>query len=164
MITNVVVAPNIFLKAYGSFTIGIDRPFSLNGQTISHPPVKLNTGSLPYDSLFANDITVHSDAEYLSLIAPSFVTDKKFLDSTKKAIFKFNKHPSVAPQEFIANYSLDGVMLAPSGTHVLEINSLAKDGDEFEIYGLSEIKKFFCSPLEISMNPVPYLLTISLFN
>jgi hypothetical protein len=167
MITNVIKAPNTFLKCYSSFTIAINNDFTLSGMTVGHLIViPLNKGSMPYDILFSNDVTVHSEANYTALPSPNYPNDRAFLNSTKKAVFKINEHTSVPSQDYIANYTLDGnIRTNPTGlgTGVLPINALAKDGDEFEIYGFNEIKKVHFGQLDLSMNPVPFLLTISLF-
>ena len=166
MQTNVIIAPNVYLKCYLSTTIAIDgRPFSLSGKTIANPPQRINKGSWAYDLAFSNGVEFLSQAEWdaQNLITPFGESVKKVLSSTKKAVFKFNKHYASPAQEFLCNYSLDGYFRNLTGPVVSPINMLAKDGQELEIYGLDEIKKFFTSNLHSSMNPQPFLLTISLY-
>lgn len=166
MQTNVIIAPNVYLKCYLSTTIAINtRPFCLDNKTVGNPAQRINKGSWAYDTTFPDAITflLQDEWDALNLTNPLGVATKKVLNSTKKAVFKFNKHFAFPAQDFLCNYSLDGLLLNQTGANVSPFNMLAKDGDEVEIYGLDEIKKFHTSNLHSSMNPVPFLLTISLY-
>ncbi len=161
MIGNVLIAPNSFLQAYRSitFAVKVDNYFSFELGSFF--------GSAPNDNTFAQDIVFYnSDADATANGSDLTGRMENILrDVTKKAYIRFNKHPSVPSQDYIANYSIGNDMAIPTflGATPLPLNALAKDGDEFEIYGVDEIRKFFSSPLHISLNPVPYLLTVILF-
>jgi hypothetical protein len=164
MITNVLNAPNSFLKCFSSHTLAV----SVNNY-ISFGQYRKTDFSFPHDNTFADDLNFKistQEANDLSLLQDTFGGSLCIYDNTKKAIIKIHKHPIAPVQDFLCSYSIGkdmAISTASAGSKPFPLNALAKDGDEFEIYGVNEIRKFFCTPLDASMNPVPYLITIHLF-
>ena len=160
MITNVVVAPNIFLKAYRGLTFAVKATIQL----------ALSTSGFAFSrshDLLAEDIIVYgNEADAITAgVDYDDASNLIVLNSTKKAIIRFNEHASVPSQQFIAAYCLqDNPTIQSYNGMPVPSYLLAKDGDEIEIYGVDEIRKFKSFPLIGDLNPVPYYLTITLFN
>lgn len=142
MISNNATSPNSFLKVYKTVTIPVDS----TGAT-----------GIPFFNSEADAVANNANPNHGALVVVR--------NNTKKAIFKFTKSPLEAPQDYIASYSLgrDKLIDTKLPGHPATQFAHAKDGDEFEIYGIEEIRKFEFTPLRNVGSPVAFFITIILF-
>ena len=159
MITNALIPPNSFLKVYRNVSFSMSQQFLFD-----LIPVQID---LLNTILGTTDFFYGTEACAINAgVNPYMDGANVLLNSTKKAVIKISKHPSSPPQQYIAAYSLDQGTPNPAITAFIKQASLAQDGDEIEIYGYNEIRKFVCdiAPINLNNNPVPFVLTITLFN
>jgi hypothetical protein len=161
-VENVLTPPNSFLKAYRARTFAIAA-----GDWFVFEQYRVNLVYEPSDYTFSSFYPFYGS----EVAATNNGDDPASLGictlklSTKKALIRFHKHPNAAATDFLANYSVGPDLFLPTfiGARPDPFNAMAKDGDEIEIYGYSEIQKFFCGPLNSAFTQVPYLLTVILF-
>lgn len=161
---NAITPPNAYLKAYRSITFSVPP-----GTFFALTPGRSNFVWKASDNTFlpGDSVPFYAD-EHSAILNGENVRDNGLLvvrKTTKKMQVQFHKHPSAAATPFLSNYSAGKDMFLATSPGALPdpLNALAKDGDELEIYGPSEIAKFFTSPLDSAFASVPYLLTIILF-
>ena len=159
MITNVLTPPNSFLKVYRNISFSMSQQFLFDIIPIQIDLLNTVLGSTDFFYGTENCAVNAGKNPYLDGV-------NVLLNSTKKAVIKISKHPTSPPQQFIASYSLDQGVVPLGGWSgaYLKQTALAQDGDEIEIYGYNEIRKFVADIVPVNLNPVPYVLTISLFN
>ncbi len=163
-IENVITAPNVYLTCYKVRTFAIAA-----GDWFTFDQLRsVNTVYTPVDVTFSAPISFYN-SDYLASInhvSPNDPAECVLRNTTKKVVIRFSKHPNVLATEFLANYSFGVDLFLPTSVNAVPhpLNALAKDGDELEIYGLPEIRKFFTGPVHANLGPVPYLLTVAMFH
>lgn len=155
MISNYITLPNTNLKCYKCFTVAM----ASDGTGWYFPDDYTFIAPTPF---FYDEITAVANG-----FNPIHISTLLIRSFTKKAIFKITKHPNELPTDYIAEYSLgiDNVVDTSLPGRPRIRYALAKDGEEFEIFGINEIRKFEVKPLIGigSFTPVPFLLTVILF-
>lgn len=140
MIGNVTNPPNGFLKAYYSNTV-------LTNQTVVFDDTFL---SVPHQ------ITGIYKVDDLAFATPIAIP---ILNTTKKMLVKvLSPDYVVVPNKFIAHCNL---IAENFGTPNMNSRLLMKEGDEIELYGVSEIRRLVF--MQNNYVPQDYLLQISLF-
>jgi hypothetical protein len=161
-VENVLTPPNSFLQAYKSRTIAIAA-----GDWFTFEQYRVNIVYEPWDYTFSSGYRFYGSAQTALSNGddPSAIGICALKATTKKVLIRFHKHSAEAASDFLANYSIGQDLFLPTspGSPPDAFNAMAKDGDEIEIYGYSEIQKFFCGPLHPMFGSVSYLLTIIMF-